>query len=103
MDTVLLYPAGAGARNLLAALAAHHVLPAGSLAELTRLLVGEPDVLCLVLQPGKHAPEDFLDSLKASFPVLPVLLVPEAPTAGELTELSARIESLQRTARRNKP
>jgi hypothetical protein len=103
MDAVLLYSSSPQARNLLAALSAHRVLPAGSLPELTRLLVGEPDVLCLVLQPGKHAPEDFLDSLKASFPVLPVLLVPEGPTAGELTELSARIESLQRTERRNKP
>ncbi len=103
MDAVLLYSAVPQARNLLAALSAHQVRPAGSLPELTRLLVGEADVLCLVLQPGKHAPEGFLDSLKASYPVLPVFLVPEEPTAGELAELSARIASLQRTERREKP
>lgn len=103
MDTVLLYSAGRQARNLLAALSAHQVLPAGNLAELTRLLVGEPDVLCLVLQPGKHAPEDFLESLKTSYPVLPVFLVMEEPTAGELAELSSRIASLERRERREKP
>jgi len=103
MDTVLLYSTVPGARNLLAALAAHRVLPAGSLAELTRLLVSEPEVLCLVLQPGKHAPEGFLESLKACYPVLPVFVVMEEPTAGELAELSARIASLSRTERRQKP
>jgi len=103
MDAVLLHSAVPQARNLLAALNDHRVRPAGSLPELTRLLVSEPDVLCLVLQPGKHAPEGFLDSLKACYPVLPVFLVPEEPTAGELTELSARISSLQRRERREKP
>ena len=103
MDTVLLYSAGRQTRNLLAALSDYQVRTADSLAEITRLLVGEPDVLCLVLQPGKHAPEGFLESLKASFPVLSVFLVHEEPTAGELVDLSARIGSLQRRERREKP
>jgi len=103
MDTVLLYSAGRQTRNLLAALSDYQVRTADSLAEITRLLVGEPDVLCLVLQPGKHAPEGFLESLKASFPVLSVFLVHEEPTAGELADLSARIGSLQRRERREKP
>jgi hypothetical protein len=103
MDAVLLYSSVPQARNLLAALSDHPVRTADSLAELTRLLVGEPSVLCLVLQPGKHAPEGFLESLKASYPVLPVFLVHQEPTAGELADLSARITSLQRMERRKKP
>jgi hypothetical protein len=103
MDAVLMYSASRQARNLLAALSDFPVQTADSLAELTRLLVGEQSVLCLVLQPGKHAPEDFLASLKASYPVLPVFLVHEEPTAGELADLSARIGSLGRTERREKP
>jgi hypothetical protein len=103
MDMVLTFSPGRGSRELAAALSAHPVRPAGSLAELTRLLVGEPGVRCLVLQPGKHAPEDFLESLKACYPVLPVFVVMEDPTAAELAELSARIASLPRTERRGKP
>ena len=103
MDEVLVFSPGRGAHDLQAALAAHRLHTAGSLAELTRLLVGEPGVLCLVLQPGKHAPEDYLESLKASFPVLPVFLVHEEPTAGELAELSQRIASLELRERREKP
>jgi hypothetical protein len=103
MDELLLFSPGRGARALEEALAAHRPRPAGSLAELTRLLVGGTGVLCLVLQPGRHAPEDFLESLKATFPVLPVFLVHEEPTAGELAELSQRIASLQRRERREKP
>jgi hypothetical protein len=103
MDAVLMYSAVPQARNLLAALGDYRVRTADSLAELARLLVGEPSVLCLVLQPGKHAPEDFLESLKACYPVLPVFLVHQEPTAGELADLAARIGSLERRERREKP
>jgi hypothetical protein len=98
-----MYSAVRGAAGLAAALSGHQLRTAGSLAELTRLLVGEPGVLCLVLQPGKHAPEEYLESLKASYPVLPVFLVHEEPTDGELADLSSRITSLQRRERREKP
>ncbi len=98
-----MYSPGRQARNLLAALSDFQVRTADSLGELARLLVGEQSVLCLVLQPGKHAPEDFLESLKACYPVLPVFLVHEEPTAGELADLGARISSLERRERREKP
>ncbi len=103
MDAVLTYAPGRQARNLLAALSDFQVRTADSLAELARLLVGEQSVLCLVLQPGKHAPEDFLESLKACYPVLPVFIVHQEPTAGELADLAARIGSLERRERREKP
>ena len=103
MDAVLTYAPGRQARNLLAALSDFEVRTADSLAELARLLVGEQSVLCLVLQPGKHAPEEFLESLKACYPVLPVFLVHQEPTAGELADLAARIGSLERRERREKP
>ena len=98
-----MYSVGRQARNLLAALSAYQVRTADSLAELARQLVGEQSVLCLVLQPGKHAPEEFLESLQACYPVLPVFLVHEEATAGELTDLAARIGSLERRERREKP
>ncbi len=98
-----MYSVGRQARNLLAALSDFQVRTADSLAELARRLVGEQSVLCLVLQPGKHAPEEFLESLKACYPVLPVFLVHEEATAGELADLAARIGSLERRERREKP
>jgi hypothetical protein len=103
MDAVLMYSPGPQGRNLLAALSDFQVRTADSLPELARLLVGEPGVLCLVLQPGKHAPEDFLESLKACYPLLPVFLAHQEPTAGELEDLAARVGSLERTERRGKP
>ena len=96
MDCVLLY----GQRTSELPLSAHRARSARSLAELTHLLVSEPDVLCLVLEAGVELPDGFLESLKASFSVLPVFLVPGGASAGELAELGARIGSLRRTERR---
>jgi hypothetical protein len=103
MSTVLLYAAGPQTRNTLAALSDFLVLETRSPAELARRLVGEPDILCLVLQSGLQLPEGFLESLQASFPVLPVFLVPDGPSAGELADLAARIASLRRQERRQNP
>ena len=103
MDAVLLYAGGPETRNTLAALDAYRVLEAGTPAELTRLLAGEPDILCLVIQEGPELPAGFLESLKASFPVLSVYLLPARPSAGELGDLAARIAPLHRLERRGKP
>jgi hypothetical protein len=102
METVLLYAKGPSMRNIVAELEDFNVLELEGPAELARRLVVEPGVLCLVLQ-SPELPEDFEESLQAFFPTLPVFLLPDQPTAGELQELAARLGSLRPHERRERP
>jgi len=102
MDTVLLFASRADARTL--ALEEYHLLVAATPADLTRQLVAEPGILGLVVLTGGSAamPEEFLASLQASFPVLPVLTLPRQASAGELAGLKEQLSSLRRLERRER-
>jgi hypothetical protein len=102
MDTVLLFAARVDARTV--AMEEYRLLIASTPAELSRQLVAEPGILGLVVLTGGSVvlPEEFLASLQASFPVLPVLTLPRQPSAGELAGLQEQLSSLRRMERRER-
>jgi len=102
MDTVLLFGAAEEMGRL--ELEGYRLLPSASAAGLARRLVAEPGILALLLPSGgaTELPQEFLTSVRASFPLLPVLTLPARPSAAELAAAKDRLASLQPRERRGR-
>lgn len=93
MASTLAYRSGSEPPALTRALLGAQALRSGSLAQLTRTLVSEPDVRCLVFvaDPVEAGQAAFLVSLSRSFAVLPVCVLSAAPLP-ELPERYLRLD-----------
>jgi len=102
MDAVLLFASLADMPSL--NLEGYRLLSADTPAELTRKLVAESGILGLVLVTGGpvEASKELLESVQASFPILPVLTLPRRPSPTEMSELKQRLASLHQLERRER-
>jgi hypothetical protein len=84
MASTLVYRSGSEPPALTRALQGARVLRSGSLAQLTRTLVSESDLRCLVFvaEPAEARQASFLTSVSRSFAVLSVCVLSPAPLPG---------------------